>query len=161
MVTTTHDPALDGAPRLLVCIAGDGTVDHGAAEDLTAFPLSLGRTALGSADDSDIRLDGTPAAAGEIVHDESDEFVYIDGGAAALVNGEPVTSRPLRTGDRLELGPWTLMFFREEYADHGRPYGGRQGGEFDRQQPQPNRSEMTPAVEPGDLRDDGTLRETP
>ncbi len=161
MVTTTHDPALDGAPRLLVCVAGDGTLDHDAINDLPAFPLNLDRTALGSAEGSDIVLEGTPASAGEIVHDESDEFVYVDGGGSAMVNGQPVSSRPLRTGDRLELGPWTLMFFREEHADHGRPYGGRQGGEFDVQQPQPTRSEMTPAVEPSGVPDDGQQLESP
>lgn len=133
MVTTTHDPALDGAPRLLVCVAGDGTLDHDAIDDLTAFPLNLGRTVLGSAEGSDILLEGTAGSAGEIVHDASDEFVYVDSGGAAMVNGEQVSMHPLRTGDRLELGPWTLMFFREESADHGRPYGGRQGGEFARQ----------------------------
>ncbi|HSP75244.1 MAG TPA: hypothetical protein VLO31_03400, partial [Cryobacterium sp.] len=45
----------------------------------------------------------------------------------------------LRTGARIEMGPWRLAFFREEYADHGRPYGGRVGGEFAVQKPQPSR----------------------
>jgi hypothetical protein len=161
MVTTTHDPALDGAPRLLVCVAGDGTLDHHAINDLTAFPLNLDRTALGSAEGSDIRLEGMAASAGEILHDESDEFVYVDGSGSAMVNGQPVSTHSLRTGDRLELGPWTLMFFREEHADHGRPYGGRQGGEFARQQPQPTRSQMTPAAEPSGIPDDGQQLETP
>jgi hypothetical protein len=30
-----------------------------------------------------------------------------------------------------------MVYFRAEYADHGRPYGGRQGGEIDQQQWQP------------------------
>jgi hypothetical protein len=162
MVTTTHDPDLDGAPRLLVCVAGDGTRDQAVGGDQQAFPLSLDRTALGSGDDVDIRLEGTLAAAGEIVHDESDEFVYVDRTGSATINGQAVSTRPLRTGDRLELGPWTLMFFREEYADHGRPFGGRQGGEGDWQKAQPARSEMTPAVEPSNFQvDDGTLNESP
>lgn len=162
MVTTTHDPDLDGAPRLLVCVAGDGTLDHAAVDEQQAFPLSLSRTALGSGDDADIRLEGTLPTAGEIVHDESDEFVYVDRTGSATINGEAVSARPLRTGDRLELGPWTLMFFREEHADHGRPFGGRQGGEGDRQEAQPSRSEMTPATEPRVLpADDGRQHETP
>lgn len=157
MVTTTHDPDLDGSPRLLVAVAGDGTVEHAAAGEQPSFPLSLDRTSLGSGDDADIQLAGFAAA--EIIHDESDEFVFVDSSGSATVNGQPVTSRPLRTGDRLELGPWTLMFFREEHADHGRPYGGRQGGEGDVQDAQPPRSEMTPAVEPGTIPDDGKMNE--
>jgi len=27
------------------------------------------------------------------------------------------------------VGDWTLTFMRDEYADHGRPFGGREGGE--------------------------------
>lgn len=160
MVTTTHDPGLDGSPRLLVAVAGDGTRDLSAGGEQQSFALSLDRTALGSGDDVDIRLEGTLPTAGEIVHDESDEFVYVDRTGSATINGQAISTQPLRTGDRLELGPWTLMFFREEYADHGRPYGGRQGGEGDHQKAQPTRSEMTSAVEPSDaLPDDGTLKE--
>jgi hypothetical protein len=32
-----------------------------------------------------------------------------------------------------------MTFFREEFADHGRPYGGRVGGEIGHQRPQPER----------------------
>jgi hypothetical protein len=35
----------------------------------------------------------------------------------------------LHTGDRIEVGNWTLVYHRAEYADHIRPGGGRQGGE--------------------------------
>ncbi len=35
----------------------------------------------------------------------------------------------LHTGDRIELGSWTMSYFRDEHADHGRPFGGRSGGE--------------------------------
>ncbi|MFY9679907.1 MAG: FHA domain-containing protein, partial [Glutamicibacter protophormiae] len=44
----------------------------------------------------------------------------------------------LRSGARIELGGWRLVFYREEYADHGRPYGGRNGGELAYQRPQVN-----------------------
>jgi hypothetical protein len=33
-----------------------------------------------------------------------------------------------------------MSFYREEYADHGRPYGGRLGGEIGHQRQQPPRS---------------------
>jgi hypothetical protein len=49
----------------------------------------------------------------------------------------------LRTGARVDLGPNTLTYSREEYADHGRPYGGRIGGELGHQRPQPSREQLT------------------
>lgn len=52
------------------------------------------------------------------------------------MNGVDVGEKSLRTGDRLEFGDWVMSFFREEFADHGRPYGGRQGGEFSHQKAQ-------------------------
>lgn len=30
----------------------------------------------------------------------------------------------LRTGARIQMGKWCLAYFREEFADHGRPFGG-------------------------------------
>ena len=48
----------------------------------------------------------------------------------------------LRTGTRVDVEGWTLSFYREEWADHGRPYGGRVGGELGRQQLQPDRDEL-------------------
>ena len=51
----------------------------------------------------------------------------------------PGSGRILRTGALIALGEWRLAFFREEFADHGRPYGGRVGGEFAVQRPQPER----------------------
>jgi hypothetical protein len=50
----------------------------------------------------------------------------------------------LRTGALITLGPWRLAFFREEFADHGRPFGGRMGGEFAVQRPQPARRTVAP-----------------
>ncbi len=29
----------------------------------------------------------------------------------------------MRTGTRFELGGWTMSYYGEEYADHGRPFG--------------------------------------
>ena len=42
----------------------------------------------------------------------------------------------LRTGARVQVGEHVLVYQREEFADHGRPYGGRVGGELGRQAPQ-------------------------
>jgi hypothetical protein len=55
------------------------------------------------------------------------------------VNGAPVDSSVLRTASRVDLGDRTMSFYREEHADHGRPYGGRAGGEIGHQRPQPTR----------------------
>ena len=44
---------------------------------------------------------------------------------------------------------WILVFGREEFADHGRPYGGREGGEFDVQPPQPGRPDYTAGDDDG------------
>jgi hypothetical protein len=41
------------------------------------------------------------------------------------------------------MGPWTFVYARDEYADHGRPYGGREGGEGTHQPRQPERPDYT------------------
>ena len=60
-------------------------------------------------------------------------------GPRVAVNGAPVDSSVLRTASRVDLGDRTMSFYREEHADHGRPYGGRAGGEIGHQRPQPTR----------------------
>jgi len=37
------------------------------------------------------------------------------------------------------MGEWRFTFARDEYADHGRPFGGREGGELADQPVQPPR----------------------
>ncbi len=72
-----------------------------------------------------------------------DEFVLTRTGGspeATRVNGAPLDTAVLRTGSGLRLGDWAMSFYREEYADHGRPYGGRIGGELGYQRPQPSRA---------------------
>jgi hypothetical protein len=77
------------------------------------------------------RSSAAVSAEAEIRRDERDEYLYVDLGSQApgRVDGQPASSKPLRTGDRIELGDWTLSFFREECADHDIPGGGRQGGD--------------------------------
>jgi hypothetical protein len=144
---------MGGAPRLIVCVAGDGTLDHALVNSAQVFFLRSRVTTLGAEPDADIQLAGSDARFGEVVHDGFDEYVFQrqPSDAVVRINGQKVLRHPLRTGDRLELGAWTLMYFREEYADHGRPYGGRQGGEGAVQRPQPPRSAVTPAAEPSNL----------
>jgi hypothetical protein len=98
-------------------------------------------TTIGSAAGCDIRLPRLEPLHAEIRHDEDDEFVLVRLGSPGntRVNGAPVDTARLRTASRVEVGGWTMSFYREEFADHGRPYGGRIGGELGRQRPQPAR----------------------
>ena len=76
-----------------------------------------------------------------IRRDERDEYIYVDLGSEApgRVDGQAISGKPLRTGDRIELGDWTLSYFREEFADHGIPFGGQHGSDADpvQQEPRP------------------------
>jgi pSer/pThr/pTyr-binding forkhead associated (FHA) protein len=126
-VTTTHDPRGGGRPRLIFAVG-----DHAAADSTQLeFDLLAGVTVVGCAPDADLRLTGVEEHHAEVRRDDADEYIYVHLGArgASRVNGRPVNEHTLRTGDRIEVGTWTLSFYREEYADHGRPHGGRQGGE--------------------------------
>ena len=64
---TTHAGWGAGYPRLM--ITGDG----GHRE----VPLRESVTRIGSGPEADIRLEGVAAVAGEIFHDENDEYVFI------------------------------------------------------------------------------------
>ena len=77
---------------------------------------------IGSAPDADLRLEGLDAHQAEI---RRDELLLVDLGSEApgRVDGQPASSKPLRTSDRIELGDWTLSFFWQEFADHGIPDG--------------------------------------
>jgi len=136
-VTTTHDPHHGGDPRLVMV-----SRPHPRPGDRPpVFRLRREVTTIGSAPGSDIRLPGLAARHAEIRHDDLDEFVLVrlSRPGTMRVNGAPVDEALLRTGTGVEVGDWALSFFREEYADHGRPYGGRIGGELGHQRTQPPR----------------------
>jgi hypothetical protein len=127
-VTTTHDTRGGGHPRLIFSVGGGGRATSEARE----FELLPGVTTIGSADDADLRLTGLEDHHAEVRRDASDEYVYVDLGtrSGSRVDGRPVVGQHvMRTGDRIQFGQWTASFYRDEFADHGRPYGGRQGGE--------------------------------
>jgi hypothetical protein len=133
--TTTHAEWGAGAPRLLVSREGD---------DRSVFPLTEDEATIGSAEGNSLVLPGTDSVHATIVHDDRDEYVLTLHGTGEMnANPEPdhddTRSEVLRTGARFTLGDWTLVFSREEYADHGRPFGGREGGELSDQLPQPER----------------------
>ncbi len=138
--TTTHATWGAGHPRLI--ISRDGRHHE---EQLDGELIRIGSGA-----DADIRLDGIDPIAGEIRHDDRDEFVLVPhapGDTNARLQPQAAAQgqdgEVLRTGARFTLGEWTFVFMREEYADHGRPYGGREGGEGSKQPAQPERPDYS------------------
>jgi pSer/pThr/pTyr-binding forkhead associated (FHA) protein len=127
-VTTTHDPQGGGRPRLILALGGSAPADTEQRE----FDLRKGVTIIGSAPDADLHLPELDGRHAEIRREEDDEYIWVDLGTSAgsSVNGQPMGVQGLHTGDRIEAGGLTLTYFREEFADHGRPDGGRQGGEL-------------------------------
>lgn len=130
-ITTTHDPLVGGSPRFF--FAASGRWDDGTR----VFYLKPGTT-IGSAPECDLQLAGIDPVQAEVRRDDEDEYLLVPVGTSpTVVNGRPVTGEQLmRTGTRIQLGRWTVSYFRAEEADHGRPYGGRLGGELGYQRPQ-------------------------
>lgn len=141
--TTTHAEWGAGDPHLRVSRDDDRFVHH----------LVMDEVHIGSADGNELQLAETDPVHATIIHNERDEYVLTLHGEGEM-NANPRTaetgtgvggrvdgerSEILRTGAHFTAGPWKLVFGREEFADHGRPYGGREGGELDDQQPQPIR----------------------
>ena len=131
-----HERALRVAPS-----AADSNERSRRRAPTEVFRLRDDVTTIGSDATCGIRLAGLAPFEAEVRHDEADEFVVVRLGdpGATRVNGAPVDTALLRTASRLEIGDWTMSFYREEYADHGRPYGGRVGGEAGHQRRQPPR----------------------
>ncbi|WAB82345.1 FHA domain-containing protein [Microcella daejeonensis] len=140
-VTTTHYLPGSGRPRLIFAVAS-GTWDGKPPREFALLPEV---TRIGSSPSADLVLPGLEAEHARIVHTDDDEYVLhltdprLRDGAPVLLD-QPPDGRILRTGALIALGDWRLAFFREEFADHGRPFGGRVGGEFAVQKPQPERS---------------------
>ena len=133
-ISTTHDPARGGSPSLVVQSTPSWI-------GVSRGPLLLSGevTVIGSDPACDIVLPGLRPQHAEIHHDEDDEFMLLSSAPDVRVNGQYGGRLLLRTGSRVQLGEMILAFTRAEFADHGRPYGGRLGGELGRQRPQPPR----------------------
>ena len=130
--TTTHDPAHGGGARLVL------EKEHlWAGERMPIYWLGL-ETTIGSGPTCDVRLPGLEPLHAVVRHDTlDDEYVVEPADGATRVHGASAGGRVvLRTGARIDVGPHVLAYFREEFADHGRPHGGRIGGELGRQLPQ-------------------------
>ncbi len=145
-ITTTHYTPGSGRPRLIFAVGGSSWDDARPRE----FDLLPTKTVIGSGEDVDLRLPGLAPVHAEIRHEGDDEYVLYGfdvvggGGAREQGPGRDRGGRILRTGARIELGDWRMAYFRAEFADHGRPYGGRQGGEFSDQRKQPPRGGTGP-----------------
>jgi hypothetical protein len=144
--TTTHAEPGAGRPRLVFTV-GDQFTD---GEPQREFIIVDDETLIGSAAHANLQLDRLLPIQAVIRHDERDEYVLFTRGDVTLGTAADGTDADeghvLRTGFRLELGEWAMFFMRDEFADHGRPFGGRQGGEFEHQKPQPDRESEFPAV---------------
>lgn len=134
-VTTTHDPLGGGDPRLVYYL--DPPEQGG---DRLLLPLRRGVTTVGGAPEDDLTVPGLHPGHVRIERDpQTDEYevVPVPDATTTVAGREVVTPVQLRTGLVVGAGDLRLTYVRDEYADHGRPYGGRQGGEFSRQRPQP------------------------
>lgn len=66
-----------------------------------------------------------------------DEYIFVrQGTSLSRVDGRVSGNAILRTGNRINIGIRTMSYYREEFADHGRPHGGRVGGTHGYQKPQ-------------------------
>jgi hypothetical protein len=139
-ITTTHYTRGGGRPRLI--FVQDSKSWNGQVP--REFSLTAERVRIGSDESVDLQLPGLDGVHAEIVHNDRDEYVLVRHGKVTGSFG-PGSTSVLRTGSRLQMGQWCLAFFREEFADHGRPFGGRSGGEFAYQRPQ--RDPRTGALE--------------
>lgn len=68
---------------------------------------------------------------------------------ASTVHRRPIGQALIRTGALIVTVPWTVSYYREEFADHGRPSCGRQGGEFSHQPTQAIPRHRSDTVEGG------------
>lgn len=138
-VTTTHYLPGSGRPRLIFAV-GSGDWNLSRPRE---FDLLPGTTVIGSGPDADLRLEGLEARHAEVRHNDDDEYVLYSyaptGGGRPNLPHSKDDARILRTGSRIEIGTWRMAYYREEFADHGRPFGGRQGGEYAFQKQQPVR----------------------
>jgi hypothetical protein len=137
--TTTHAEWGSGNPRLIV-----------SGADRFEFPLDADLTIVGSGDRADLRVAGAAPVHAEIRHDDRDEYLLLQY-AEAETNTTPEPRKSLdgaeaivlRSGAQFRIGEWRFTFERDEYADHGRPYGGREGGELEDQPVQPPRPDYS------------------
>jgi hypothetical protein len=112
-----------GRPRLVVATGGNVDAGTAAAAGVErAFLLDRDLVTLGSADTQSMRIPSAEAAAAEIRwHPETEDWVFTDlTGGQSHVDGVRTVEWRLHHGDRVDVGDSTLIFQRDEVADHGR-----------------------------------------
>src|SRR6478736_7144051 len=125
---STHDGV--GRPRLVMSLGGSVELPAGSGPVVQPeFALVADRVRIGGGPGADLRLDGLDDLHAEIWHDEHDQYVVVDRARerATRVDGDPVVERALYSGDRIQLGPYVLVFVRGEPADRPRPDRRRKG----------------------------------
>lgn len=133
-VTTTHDPRGGGRPRLVFGLSA--WPQQGESQRVEY--LTRARTTLGSSEECDVRVAGLQPLHAVIHRTDQDEYVlsHVAEAGTSTVAGIPAEASLLRTGAAIALDGVAMTYVRAEFADHGRPHGGRLGGEIDRQRPQ-------------------------
>lgn len=145
--STTHAAWGAGDPHLIV--------SNTTTEEHFNFPLQADLVTIGSDASCSLVLADTDPTHATVRHDDRDEYVLTLAGPGTM-NANPTAlatypddhSETLRTGAQFVIGPWRLVFSRAEFADHGRPGGGRVGGEGSDQPPQPKRPDYTDHTHP-------------
>ncbi len=117
---TTRDRHSSGDPRLIASLGENMTIEdpRDSGPIPRVFHLLPGVTTIGSHSDADVLLPGLAARHAEIRRDEADEYHFVDLSNAGTnhVDGATPTGKPLRTGDRLNIGGWVMSYFRDEFA---------------------------------------------
>ncbi len=139
----THSAYGAGHPRLVMT-----GVEGGGPE----YRLTREVTTIGSAPDNDIEVPGLLPHHARITHTDTDEYVLdsigetttSSAGEASPTDDAPKGAR-LRHGAGFAIRGVGFVFQREEYADHGRPFGGRGGGEGEKQPQQAPPPDYRPA----------------
>lgn len=138
--TTTHAEFGQGNPRLRV----------GRNDQRSEFALDAEVVRIGSSPDNELPLTDADPVHATITHDDRDEYVLELHGEGEMGTNPAADgthrgerTQTLRTGARFTVGPWELVFARDEFADHGRPFGGRLGGEYSDQPLQPPRPDYS------------------
>lgn len=143
---TTHAAWGEGNPRLIV------------SRGVDRWTHSLGdKTVIGSAGDADISLEGMDPVHATVLHRDDDEYTVVLSGEGELTanpetaeTGAGPNGQVLRHGSRFTIADVAFIFQRDEFADHGRPAGGREGGEYSDQAAQPARPDYASGETPAD-----------
>lgn len=111
----TADNGPPGRPRL---------VATGADANPQEYPLTRDVTTIGSSETADIRLQYAEGSHAQIRRVDGDEYLFenVSGSVESTVNGRQLEQIILRSGARIQIGQWTVIYQRESQADHDFPF---------------------------------------